>query len=107
MAISKKDLKQAPQATAEAAATYAQDPEQEQIDKHKRQRRGEKLTLTTFACPPQLLATIRRLAHYRQTTSSSLIQLILQEYVDVNHAEIEAFDAVYEKLGKPLPNPTE
>ena len=110
MALSKNQVKQAttPTPTTDAAATYASDAaEIEKQTKRGRQRRGEKLTLVSFACPPQLLADSRRLAHYRQQTHSSLLQQIVQEYVDANRAEIDRFDAVYQELGKPLPNPTE
>ena len=107
MAVTKKDLKQAPQATP-AAATYAIDSqEEEQQSKRKRQRRGEKLSLVSFTLPPQLLAESRRLAHYRQMTHSLLIQQIVESYIQEHREEIRTFDAVYEKLGKPLPNPTE
>lgn len=120
MATKKKDLAGALNETRTAAATYTgeptapeattayvQNPEEEQQQKRKRQRRGEKLDLISFACPPQLLKESRRLAHYRQQTHSTLIQQILQEYIDAHREEIAAFDAVYEQLGKPLPNPNE
>ena len=119
MATKKKDLVGALNETRTAAATYTgeptapeatayeQNPEEEQQQKRKRQRRGEKLELISFACPPQLLKESRRLAHYRQQTHSTLIQQILQEYIDAHREEIAAFDAVYEQLGKPLPNPNE
>lgn len=119
MATKKKDLAGALNETRTAAATYTeeptapevtayeQNPEEEKQQKRKRQRRGEKLDLISFACPPQLLTESRRLAHYRQQTHSSLIQQILQEYIDAHREEIAAFDAVYAQLGKPLPNPNE
>lgn len=118
MATKKKDLAGALSETRTAAETYTEtastdattynlDPDEEQKQKRKRQRRGEKLSMISLSLPPQLLADTRRLAHYRQQTHGSMIQEILQEYVDTHREEIAAFDAVYEKLGKPLPNPTE
>lgn len=121
MSSKHEDLKGALNETRRTAATYTgeqtppapnktgyeQNPEEEQQQKRKRQRRGEKLDLISFACPPQLLKESRRLAHYRQQTHSTLIQQILQEYIDAHREEIAAFDAVYEQLGKPLPNPNE
>lgn len=107
MAIKKEQLKTELENASTPAGTYKDDGTQETQEKRKRQRRGEKLDLISFACPPQLLKESRRLAHYRQQTHSTLIQQILQEYIDAHREEIAAFDAVYKQLGKPLPNPNE
>ena len=110
MALKKKDVQQAThKATSTAAATYAtqEADEREEQTKRGRRRQGEKLIMVSFSCPPQLLSDTRRLAHYRQQSFGSFVSDVLQAYIEANRHELESFDAVYEQLGKPLPNPTE
>lgn len=113
MATKKKNLAGALNETRTAAATYTgeptyeQNPEEEQQQKRKRQRRGEKLELVSFACPPQLLAESRRLAGYFNQTHSSMIQEILQAFVDEHRAELEEHDAIEIKYGRLKLDPTE
>lgn len=119
MARKHEDLKGALNETRTAAATYTgepttpeatayeQNPEEEQQQKRKRQRRGEKLELVSFACPPKLLAESRRLAGYFNQTHSSMIQEILQAFVDEHRAELEEHDAIEIKYGRLKIDPTE
>jgi len=108
MAVSKKDVQNATnKPTGKAASTYATADELEAQTKRGRRRKGEKLTPVSFSIPDQVLSDTRRFAHYRQQSFGSFVSDVLQKYIEANHAELEAFDSVYEQLGKPLPNPTE
>ena len=108
MAVSKKDVQKATTTAAgAAAATYTTQDQLDEQTKRGRRRMGEKLKPVSFSIPEQLLSDTRRLAHYRQQSFGSFVSDVLQDYIDRNRDEMEAFDAVYEKLGKPLPNPTE
>lgn len=104
----KNDLIQAVNAVESPAGTYTNEAQTQAAQaKRRRKRTGEKNELIPFTMPQNLLAESRRLAHYRQQSHSSFLEDVIREYIDTHRDELTAFDAVYEQLGKAIPNPTE